>query len=70
MGDFNLDLLKNERHPPPEQFLDMMYADAYIPVVNCPARMTKETSTLNDNIFTNNFNINDTIYFGILQRDI
>ena len=29
MGDFNLDLLKHEKHPPTEQFLDMMYANAF-----------------------------------------
>ena len=63
MGDFNLDLLKHEKHPPTEQFLDMMYANAFIPLINRPTRIIKETSTLIDNIFTNN-------YDGTLQTDI
>ena len=70
MGDFNLDLLKHEKHPPTEQFLDMMYSNAYIPLINRPTRITKETSTLIDNIFTNNYDIKDSLYSGILQTDI
>ena len=69
MGDFNLDL-KHEKHPPTEQFLDMMYSNAYIPLINRPTRITKETSTLIDNIFTNNYDIKDSLYSGILQTDI
>ena len=67
MGDFNLDLLKHEKHPPTEQFLDMIYANAYIPLINRPTRITKETYTLIDNIFTNNYDIKYSLYFGILQ---
>ena len=67
MGDFNPDLLKHEKHPPTEQFLDMMYYNAYIPLINRPTRITKETSTLIDNIFTNNYDIEDSLYSGLLQ---
>ena len=70
MGDFNLDLLKHEKHPPTEQFLDMMYANAYIPLINRPTRITKETSTLINNIFTNIYDIKDSLYSCILQTDI
>ena len=70
MGDFNLDLLKHEKHPPTEQFLDMMYSNAYIPLINRPTRITKATSTLIDNIFTNNYDVKDSLYSGILQTDI
>ena len=69
MGDFNIDL-KHEKHPPTEQFLDMMYANAFIPLINRPTRITKETSTLIDNIFTNNYDIKVSLYSGISQTDI
>ena len=35
-----------------EQFLDMVYANAYIPIINRPIRITKEISSLNNNIST------------------
>ena len=57
-------------NPPTEQFLDMVYANAFIPLINRPTRITKETSTLIDNIFTNNYDIKDSLYSGILQTDI
>ena len=70
MGDFNLDLLKHELHRPSEKFLDIMYANSYIPIINRPTRVTKDTCTLIDNIFTNNISINDHFFNGILTADI
>ena len=48
MGDYNLDLLKHEIHHPTENFLDIMYANYLIPLINRPARITRESSTLID----------------------
>ena len=48
----------------------MMYANAYIPLINRSTRITKETSTLIDKIFSNNYDIKDSLYSGILQTDI
>ena len=70
MGDFNLDLLKHELHPPTEKFLDTMYANSLIPVINRPTRVTKDTCTLIDNIFTNDYDIIDNHFYGILQANI
>ena len=66
MGDFNLDLLKHELHPPSEKFLDTMYANSLIPVINRPTRVTKDTCTLIDNIFTNDYDTIDNHFYGIL----
>ena len=30
MGDYNLDLMKHDKHPPTEKFLDLMYANPFI----------------------------------------
>ena len=70
MGDFNLDLLKHELHHPTEKFLDTMYANSYIPMINRPTRVTSTTCTLIDNIFTNNYSIDSDNFNGILKADI
>ena len=70
MGDFNLDLLKHELHRPTEKFLDIMYANSYIPMINRPTRVTRDTCTLIDNIFANNYSIDSLFVSGILTADI
>ena len=70
MGDFNLDLLKHELHRPTEKFLDIMYANSYIPMINRPTRVTRDTCTLIDNIFANNYSIDSHFFSGILKADI
>ena len=70
MGDFNLDLLKHELHRPTEKFLDIMYANYCIPMINRPTRVTRDTCTLIDNIFTNNYSISSNFFSGILKADI
>ena len=70
MGNYNLDLLKHEIHHPTEKFLDIMYANYCIPLINRPTRITRESSTLIYNIFSNNHNVNDHQVNGILKTDI
>ena len=70
MGDFNLDLLKHELHRPTEKFLDIMYANSYIPMINRPTRVTRDTCTLIENIVANNYNIDSHFVSGILKADI
>ena len=59
MGDYNLDLLKHDKHPLTENFLDVMYAHSFIPVINRPTRVTMNTFTLIDNIFTNHHDVKE-----------
>ena len=70
MGDFNLDLLKHDKHPPTEKFLDIMHANSLIPIINRPTRVTRDTCTLIDNVYTNNYNIKNDNYSGLLTTDI
>ena len=70
MGDFNLDLLKHDKHLPTEKFLDVMYANSFIPTINRPTRVTKYTCTLIDNIYTKHYNIKYDNYSGVLTTDI
>ena len=57
MGDYNLDLMKHDKHPPTEKNLDLMYANCFIPIINRPTKVTMSTCTLIDNIFINNYDI-------------
>ena len=68
--DLNLDLLEHELHRPTETFLDIMYAYSYIPMINRSTRVTRDTCTLIDNIFTNNYSISSNFFSGILKADI
>ena len=67
-GDFNINLLKYEEHPPTRTFIDLMSSYGLKPIVNKPTRITKHTQTLIDNIFTNE--IIRPIEAGILINDI
>ena len=49
MGDYNIDLLKHECHPPTERFLDTMYSNSLLPMIFKPTRETETTATLIDN---------------------
>ena len=70
MGDYNLDLLKHDKHPLTENCLDVMYAHSFIPVINRPTRVTLNTFTLIDNIFTNHHDVKEHQLHGILKTDI
>ena len=66
MGDFNLDLLKHDKHPSTEKFPGIMYANSFIRMINRPTRVSKDSCTLIDNIYTNHFSIRNDNYSGIL----
>ena len=69
MGDFNLNLLNIDSHNLTSEFLETMYSFSYIPVINKPTRVQKNSATLIDNIFINN--INGTFDLsGILYTDV
>ena len=54
LGDYNLDPLNCESHQYTKDFLEIMYSNSFIPLINRPTRITATTATLIDNIFTNN----------------
>ena len=70
MGDYYLDLLKHECHQPTEHFLNTMYSNSMLPLIYEPTRETDSIATLIDNIFTNNYDVNDQLYQGIFLMDI
>ena len=69
MGDFNSKLLNVDLHHLTSDFLETMYSFSYIPLINKPTGVQKNSATLIDNIFSNN--INGTFDLsGILYTDV
>jgi hypothetical protein len=52
-GDFNLDLLKYKSHNPTNDFINLNFALSYTPQINRPTRITSDTATIIDNLFSN-----------------
>ena len=67
-GDFNIDLLKQETHPGTKRFLECMYGQGLYPFTVRPSRITMNSCSLIDNIFTNRNNY--SAGSGLLISDI
>ena len=70
MGDYNIDLMKHTSHNTISEFLDLMFSNSFIPVINKPTRVTSKTATIIDNIFTNEYKNENKYMTGILTTDI
>lgn len=55
MGDFNIDLLKEESNRPIHEYLNLILTHSFIPTITKPTRITENSATLIDNILTNNY---------------
>ena len=56
MADFNADLLKYDKDCNVSDLLDTMYSNLLLPRIARPTRVTVNSQTLIDNIFSNNYN--------------
>ena len=68
-GDYNLNLLNSDNHPPTNEFTEINFEHSFFPHINKPTRITNSTATLIDNIFTNIPDTSDS-NSGILLWDI
>ena len=68
MGDFNLNLFNADKHEKTGEFVDVMFANHFLPLITKPTRVTQKSATLIDNIFTNN--TENKPYQGIFYTDI
>jgi hypothetical protein len=69
MGDFNLNLLNHQSRQFTGEFLDIMYANMFFPVITLPTRITSHTGHIFiDNIFTNH--PDNYSFSGLLLSDI
>ena len=69
-GDYNLDLLKYEKHRPTSDFIETLYSHNFMHMVNKPTRVTQHSATLIDNIFTNEFCDDLKHHQGIFYTDL
>ena len=68
VGDWNLDLIKHHCHESAGEFLEIMCSRLFFPLITRPTRLTSNTATLIDYIFTNN--LNNFSVSGLLFCDI
>ena len=53
LGDFNVNLLNYNEHKQTNKFLDSLVSNSFIPLILQPTRITSHSTTLIDNIFSN-----------------
>ena len=53
LGDFNINLLNYDIHPPTNEFLDSLSSHYFLSHILRPSRVTTNSKTLIDNIFSN-----------------
>ena len=70
IGDYNINIMNYDIHPQTAEFVDLLYSYCFIPLINRPTRVTHVTTTLIDNIFTNNLECAEKSLQGIFVREI
>ena len=54
LGDFNIDILKQDVHNISDLFINTLYSLNFVPLILAPTHVTSSNASLIDNIFTNN----------------
>ena len=70
MGDVNINLINLEKHVATQDFVDTLLEFGIIPTISKPTRVTKNSATLIDNIFTNMVKTSSSVFTGVLYTDI
>ena len=70
LGDFNINLLNNDYHQPTGYFFYLMSNNSFLPLITRPTRVTANSATLIDNMFTNHFDCSLQSNEGIFVTDI
>ena len=52
-GDFNIDLIKYDKHSRKNEFIDSLFSDMFFPYILHPTRVTGYSQTINHSIFSN-----------------
>ena len=69
-GDYNINLLNADKHTASQEFLDIMFSHSFLPCITKPTRIAKSSSTLIDNIFSNDCRESTASLSGILYTDV
>ena len=67
-GDYNIDLMNPKKHRMTEEFVNSMYSLSLYPLITKPSRITVDSATVIDNIFTNY--MENGLVSGLLMTDI
>ena len=70
MGDVNINLINMDKHAATHDFVDTMLEHGMIPTISKPTRVTKNSATLIDNIFTNIVKNSSSVFSGLLYTDL
>ena len=68
LGDFNVDLLKCDTDLNTSEYFNLLSSNNFLPYITLPTRITAQSSTLIDNIFSNC--INQKIISGNLTSTV
>ena len=68
LGDYNINLLNCDMHQSNGNFLEIMFSHSLIPFINRPTRLTANSATIIDNIYSNEIR-NDQLS-GLFYTDI
>ena len=68
LGDYNINILDQSRHIPISEFIELLYSKGIFPSITKPTRVTNNSATLIDNVFSNA--ISGKYFNGILVTDI
>ena len=63
MGDFSIDLLKDDTDRRIHDYIDFIHSYSFIPTVYKPTQITETTATLTDNILTNCDSVQNSAIF-------
>ena len=67
LGDFNINLLNYDNHTPTRDFISLLLSQHYLPYIIHPTRVSHQSSTIIDHIFSNVCNL-DTKSGNILTQ--
>ena len=70
LGDYNINLINSDTHDLTAEFTDILYSNEFLPLISRPTRITPDSATLIDNIFTNNHDDMNNSLNGLLVTDI
>ena len=70
LGDTNINLLNHSTHSDTGNYIEIIYSNAFIPLINRPTRVTDHSASLIDHCFTNNLSPGINKFQGILLTDI
>ena len=69
VGDMNLNLLDHSTNSKVKEYLNIVFQNLLIPMINKPTRVSKSNATIIDHILTNSF-LNTDCSTGIIKIDI